>query len=151
MTIVRWHDQPNLSRMGEEMGRIQREMNRVMNTFSGLQPTLFRTGVFPPVNLSEDENSLYVRSELPGVDPGDIEISVEGETLTLRGERKLQTAENVNYHRREREAGRFRRVLSLPVRVNAEAVQATCRNGVLKIVLPKAEEAKPRQIKIKTD
>ncbi len=150
MAIVRWHDQPSLFRMGEEMGRIQREMNRIMNTFSGLQPSLFRAGVFPPVNLTEDENNLYVRSELPGLDPEDIEISVEGDTLTLRGERKLKTAENVNYHRREREAGRFRRVLSLPTRVSTEAVQATCRNGVLTIVLPKAEEAKPRQVKIKT-
>jgi HSP20 family protein len=137
--------------MGEEMGRMQREMNRFMRAFSGLQPSQFRTGVFPPVNLTEDEDSFYVRSELPGVEPEAIEISVEGETLTLRGERKLQTAENVNYHRRERESGRFRRVLTLPTRVNPEAVRATCRNGVLKIVLPKAEEAKPRQIQIKTD
>lgn len=151
MTIIRWHDQPSLLRVGEEMGRIQREMNRLLNSFSGLQPSLFRTGVFPPVNVSEDQDNLYVRSELPGLAPQDIEISVEGDTLTLRGERKLQAAENVNYHRREREAGRFRRVLSLPARVNTEAVQATCRDGVLKIVLPKAEEAKPRQIRIKTD
>jgi HSP20 family protein len=150
MAFVRWHDQPTLFRLGEEMGRIQREMNRFMHSYSGLQPSHFRTGVFPPVNLTEDENNFTVRSELPGVDPEAIDISVEGETVTLRGERKLQAAENVNYHRREREAGRFRRVLSLPTRVNAEAVQATCRNGVLKIVLPKAEEAKPKQVRITT-
>ncbi len=150
MAFIRWRDQPSLFRLGEELERMQREMNRFMNAYAGLQPFHFRTGVFPPINLSEDENNLYVRAELPGVEPEAIEISVEGETLTLRGERKLQTAENVNYHRREREAGRFRRVLSLPARINPEGVQATCRNGILKIILPKAEEAKPRQVLIKT-
>lgn len=150
MAIIRWHDQPSLFRLGEEMGRIQREMNRFMNAYAGLQPSPFRTGVFPPINLTEDEDNLYVRSELPGVEPEAIEISVEGDTLTLRGERKLQAAENVSYHRREREAGRFRRVLSLPARINPEGVQATCRDGMLKIILPKAEEAKPRQVTIKT-
>lgn len=90
-------------------------------------------------------------SELPGIEPGDIDISVEGETLTLRGERKLpETGEGVNYHRREREAGRFRRIVSLPARIDPDGVEAVFKNGVLRIVLPKAAEARPKQVKVKT-
>jgi HSP20 family protein len=99
--------------------------------------------------VSEDDDNLYIRAELPGIDSESIEISVEGATLTLRGERKSkEPSGNINYHRRERETGRFRRVISFPTRINAEKVEANFKNGVLKVVLPKAEEAKPRQITI---
>lgn len=103
------------------------------------------------MNVSEDAENLYLYAELPGIKPEDIEISVEGESVTLRGERKLQAAQNVSYHRRERESGRFRRIITLPTRINTEAVNAHFKNGVLKIVLPKAEEAKPKQIKVKVE
>jgi len=106
--------------------------------------------VFPHVNVSEDADNLHVRTELPGMLPEEIDISVEGDTVTLRGERKLHVVENVNYHRREREAGRFRRIFTLPTRVNADAVTALFKDGVLKITLAKAEEAKPKQIQIKS-
>jgi HSP20 family protein len=129
---------------------MQREMNRLFSSLAGRGAQPFRSDVFPHVIVSEDADNLYVRTELPGMLPDEIEISVEGDTVTLRGERKLQVAENVNYHRREREAGRFRRIFSLPVRVNADAVTALFKDGVLKITLPKAEEAKPKQIQIKS-
>lgn len=151
MALIRWMDRPEFSRMSEELERMQRDMNRLFSGFMGRGVSPFRGDVYPAVNVSEDADNLYVRAELPGMLPEEIDISVEGDTVTLRGERKLQTAENVNYHRREREAGRFRRIFTLPTRVNPEAVVASFKNGVLKITLPKAEEVKPKQIPIKSD
>jgi len=151
MAIVRWSEGPDLFRAVNELEQLQREMNRLFSTYGGgSSPRLHNFGVFPPLNVSENADNLYVRAELPGVKPEDIEIAVEGETLTLRGERKLpQAASNVSYHRREREAGRFRRIVSLSTRINPDGVDAHFKNGVLEIVLPKAAEAKPRQIPVK--
>jgi len=150
MALIRWMDRPDLYGLGAEFERMQRDMNRLLSSFMGRGMSPFRSDVFPHVNVSEDADNLYVRTELPGMLPDEIEISVEGDTVTLRGERKLAVAENVNYHRREREAGRFRRIFSLPAKVNADAVTAVFKDGVLKITLPKAEEAKPKQIQIKS-
>jgi HSP20 family protein len=151
MALIRWIDRPEASRFGEEMERMQRDMNRLFSGFMGRGVSPFRGDVFPAVNVSEDADALYVRAELPGMLPEEIDISVEGDTVTLRGERKLKAAEHVNYHRRERESGRFRRIFTLPTRVNPEAVSASFKDGVLKITLPKAEEVKPKQIHIKSE
>jgi HSP20 family protein len=152
MAIIRWLDRPSLSRQLDVMGQLKKEMDRLFADYSGSPASPYRTGVFPHINASEDDDNLYVRSELPGIDPDQIEISVEGDTLTLRGERKLPEAgEGVNYHRREREAGRFRRVITLPVRINPNGVEAIFKNGVLKIVLPKAVEARAIQVKVKSN
>lgn len=151
MALIRWIERPEFSRVSEDLERMQREMNRLFSGFMGRESSPFRGDVYPAVNVSEDADNLYVRAELPGLQPEEIDISVEGDTVTLRGERRLQTAENVNYHRREREAGRFRRIFTLPTRVNPEAVVASFKNGVLKITLPKAEEVKPKQIPIKSE
>jgi len=152
MAIVRWYDQPTASRPLGLMDQWKREMDRLFADFTGRTVSSYRTGVFPALNVTEDSDKLYVSSELPGMEPDDVEISVEGETLTLRGERKLPEAgEGVNYHRREREGGRFRRIITLPARIDPNGVEAVFNNGVLSIVLPKAAEARPRQIKVKTN
>ena len=153
MAIVRWYDRPTTPRPLGLMDQWKREMDRLFADFTGGRTVSYqRAGVFPPLNVSEDSDKLYVSSELPGIEPDDIEIHVEGDTLTLRGERKLpEAAEGVNYHRREREGGRFRRIITLPARIDPTGVEAAFKNGVLNIVLPKATEARPRQIKVKTD
>lgn len=152
MAIVRWYDRPATPRPLGLMDQWKREMDRLFADFTGRAAPFNRVGVFPPLNVSEDNERLYVSSELPGIEPDDIEIHVEGDTLTLRGERKLPEAgEGVNYHRREREGGRFRRIVTLPARIDPSGVEAAFKNGVLNIVLPKAAEARPRQIKVKTD
>jgi HSP20 family protein len=152
MAIIRWYDRPTFARPAGVMEQWKKEMDRLFADFTGKAGSLYRAGVFPHLNVSEDAENLYVRSELPGVEPGDIEISVEGETLTLRGERKLPEAgEGVSYHRREREAGRFRRIITLPARISPDKVEAIFKNGVLKIVLPKAVEARVKEIKVKTE
>ncbi len=150
MALIHWTDRPDWYSLGTEFQRRQRDMERLFSSFAGRGASPFRSDVFPHVNVSEDADNLHVRTELPGMLPEEIDISVEGDTVTLRGERKLHVVENVNYHRREREAGRFRRIFTLPTRVNADAVTALFKDGVLKITLPKAEEAKPKQIQIKS-
>ncbi len=152
MAIVRWYDRPSAPRPIGLMDQWKKEMDRLFADFTGRTVPYHRSGVFPPLNVSEDHDKLYVSSELPGIEPDDIEIHVEGDTLTIRGERKLPEAgEGVNYHRREREGGRFRRIVTLPARIDPSGVVAGFKNGVLNIVLPKAAEARPRQIKVKTD
>lgn len=108
-------------------------------------------GVFPLMNITEDKNNYYVRAELPGLKADDLELSVTGDTLSISGERRIPAEdEKAQYHRREREAGRFSRIVSLPAQLDTGRVEASCTDGVLSVTLPKAEEAKPRQIAVKT-
>ena len=135
----------------EEMKRLKREMDRVLDSLAGTRGTSSASGVFPAINVSEDEENLYIRAELPGVAPEDIEITTEENNLIIKGERRIPTeGERVSYHRREREAGRFRRIISIPTRVATSKVTAVCRDGVLIVTLPKVAEAKPRQIEVKS-
>jgi HSP20 family protein len=133
-----------------ELDSLQRRMDRLFQNAYGSEPSPWRVGVYPLVNISEDRDHLYVRAELPGVKGEDLEITLQDNNLILRGERKIPTeAKQVNYHRRERESGFFRRVLALPGRIHAAKVAATFKDGILTIKLAKPEEIKPRQIKVK--
>ena len=105
----------------------------------------------PAVDILETENELVLKADVPEMDMKDIDVRMENGTLTLRGERKFEHAEKKNgggFHRLERSYGTFERVFTLPETVNAEAVKADYKNGVLTIVLPKKEVAKPRQIRV---
>ncbi len=104
---------------------------------------------FPALNIWEDEHNVRVEAELSGLKLEDLDISVVGNELTIKGERKARQPEDVVYHRRERGTGAFSRVLRLPVDIDANRVEASLKNGVLTITLPKAEAAKPRKIQIK--
>lgn len=107
-------------------------------------------GVFPLMNVTEDKDNYFVRAELPGFKPDELNISVTGDTLSLSGERKIPVEDDIaQYHRREREAGRFSRIVSLPSQVDTGKMDARCTDGILTVVLPKAETAKPKQIAIK--
>jgi HSP20 family protein len=153
MIIRRLSDWPSwdLRNPFDELERMRRELNRLSGDFTGSAFRLPTAGVFPLVNVTEDHDNYYVRAELPGVKTDEIDISVTGETLTLTGERKLpEEGEKASYHRREREAGSFSRVISLPTRLDVNKVKAHAEDGVLTIVLPKAESAKPRQIAVKS-
>lgn len=133
----------------EELNRIRGQMDRVMDAVSGRGASAVSANVYPAVNVTEDENNYYIRAEMPGIHSTDFEIQVTGSHLTISGERKLPAeSETARYHRREREEGRFSRALSLPRDIDAEAAQARMHNGVLTLVLPKAESAKPRKITI---
>jgi len=110
----------------------------------------FTAGSFvPPVDVYEDEQSLILKLEVPGVNEGDINVSVENDTLTIQGERKFEKEEKEeNFHRIERRYGSFVRTFKLPNTVDAEKVEASYDKGILKITLAKRAEAKPRQIKV---
>ena len=99
--------------------------------------------------MTEDQENYYVRAELPGVKSEALDIKVDANTLSLSGERKIEVeGENVKYHRRERDAGKFSRMITLPGEIDAEKVTAKMDLGLLKIVIPKAEAVKPRQITV---
>lgn len=129
---------------------LRREMDAVLNRFAG-SPLEARRGVFPAVNLYETTDSYMLTAELPGVGPEDLELSIEGSTVTLRGERKIDYS-NVpgGVHRRERQSGAFRRAFELPADVDVEKVEAVHSNGVLLLRLPKTPERQPRRISIQT-
>lgn len=135
----------------QELETLQRRMDRLFQNVAGVERYPRRVGVYPLVNISEDAGHLYVRAELPGVAPDDLDITIKDQNLILRGERKIPTEEkDVNYLRRERESGFFRRVLRLPTPVDPNNVEAACKDGILTITLAKPEEIKPRQIKVKS-
>ncbi len=135
---------------GRELEQLQRRMDWLFQGGLGLERQPWQMGVYPLVNLSEDRDHIYVRAELPGVKAEDLEITIQDDSLILRGERKIASEEKeVNYQRRERESGFFRRVLALPSLVRPDKVEATCKDGVLTIKLAKPEEVKPRKIKVK--
>ena len=135
----------------EELERMKRQVDRLSEGLTGRffgEPT---AGVFPLINLTEDHDNYYIRAELPGIKADDLDLSVTGNNLSIAGERKiLPEDENANYHRREREAGKFSRVISVPTQVDTTKVEARSEDGILTVVLPKAESAKPKQITVKT-
>ncbi len=154
MTLARWGTLPfNFRSAFEELERMRQQMDKLFEDLSeGIirEPTI-SSGVFPLVNLTEDKNNYYIRAELPGIKPEDLDISVTADSIVISGERKIPEEENVNYHRREREAGKFSRVISLPGQIDVEKVEAKCKNGILTIILPKSEATKTRQITVKSE
>jgi len=128
-----------------------RELASFFENFNG--PTgkdQLTSGSFvPPVDVYEDEQSLILKLEVPGVNEEDLNVSVENDTLTVQGERKFEKEEKEeNFHRIERRYGSFTRTFKLPNTVDAEKVDASYEKGILKITLAKRAEAKPRQIKV---
>jgi len=134
----------------EELERMRRQLDEMSGGLEQRPYRLLGAGVFPLVNLSENKNNYYVRAEMPGLKADDINISVAGNNLSISGERKIASeGENVRYHRREREAGTFNRVVALPGEVDADKVEAKHVDGILTVVIPKAEAAKPKQITVR--
>ncbi|MFW5857584.1 MAG: Hsp20/alpha crystallin family protein [Planctomycetota bacterium] len=130
-----------------ELRRLQDEVNEL---FSGVGDGL-RATEYPAINVYTGQDDLVVTAEIPGVDPESLDVNVVEETLTIRGARPaLETDEGAEVHRRERGRGEFVRTLTLPYRVEAEKVDATCRQGILTVTLPRAEADKPRKIQVKS-
>jgi len=134
-----------------ELGTLQDRMNRLFQDFTpGREDELMATGSFvPPVDVYEDEHAITLKLEVPGVDQKDIDVRLENNTLTVRGERKFEKEEKEeNFHRIERRYGSFSRSFTLPNTVDPEQCNAEFQNGVLVIRLAKRAEAKPKQIKV---
>jgi len=135
----------------EEMERMSRQLNLLTNAMFGSASLPFSpSGVFPAVNITEDVNKYYVRAELPGIEVDEINLQVSGRNLSISGERKIKSeGKNAKYHRREREEGRFSRIIGLPGDINADNVEANMVNGVLTVAIAKSEAAKPKQITVR--
>jgi HSP20 family protein len=144
MAIVKYNPFRDLRGMQDQMNRL---LDMAWNRESGEE---LREGLWQPmVDIYEDETSVIIKAEVPGIDQNDIEVRIEDNTLTLRGERKHdQTIQKENYHRVERYYGSFQRSFSLPHTIDQGNVRATCDKGVLTVTLPKREETKPKQIKV---
>jgi HSP20 family protein len=151
MTLTRWTPRSEIARTEwdpfAELRRLQDEMLQLFDSSLARRPF---NGVFSPaVDVSEDKDNVIVKADLPGLTKDDVEITLQDNVLTLRGEKKQQTErKEENFYRMERVHGTFSRSFELPVAVNANKVAATFKDGVLHITLPKAEEAKPKQIKV---
>jgi len=144
MAITRWDP-------FRELYALQNRMNRLFeDQYSGGREDALTTSAFAPaVDIYEDEHSVQLKLEVPGVEEKDLDVKVENNTLTVSGERKFEKEEKEeNFHRIERRYGSFSRSFTLPNTLNTEDVQATYENGVLKIKLAKRAEAKPKQIKV---
>lgn len=138
----------NWQRRWDPFRDFQREVGRLFETFEPL--TSWRLPrAFPPVNLYDAGETYVLTAQLPGVGPEDVDLSITGETLTLRGERKrTEGVSEDSYRRQERQFGRWTRTVTLPDRVETSDVAATFANGILTVTLPKSEESRPRQINV---
>ncbi len=145
MAIVRWDPFREVVSLQSRLNSLFQDYSRGQNEDEVLSAASFA----PPVDIYEDDQKLGLKLEVPGVKQEDIDIQVEGRTLTVRGERKFDKEEKQeNFHRMEHRYGTFARSFTLPNSVDAENVKATYDAGVLQLEFPKKAEAKPRQIKI---
>jgi HSP20 family protein len=133
-----------------EFALMQNRISRMYQDYApGVEEQLSSAQIVPPVDVYEDEHHLTLKAELPGIDPKDVDVRVENNILTIRGERKFEKEEKEeNFHRIERRYGTFTRSFTLPNTVNPDSVKADFENGVLKIQFEKRAEAKPKQIQV---
>ena len=146
MTVItRWDPFREFSTLQDRMNRLFRESYGP----EGRDESLTSSQFAPPVDVYEDEHNVTLKIEVPGIDEKDIDVRVENNVLTVQGQRKFEKEEKEeNFRRVERQYGSFTRTFTLPSTVDAENVQADYDKGILKIVLPKKAEAKPKQIKV---
>jgi HSP20 family protein len=141
--ITRWDPFRDLVQLQDRVNRLFQE------SASGRQEGLDTTSFVPPVDIYEDEHNIVLKVEAPGIDQKDLDVRIENNTITIRGERKFEKeTKEENYHRVERRYGSFQRSFGLPNTVNPEQVTASYENGILTVTLAKRAEAKPKQIKV---
>jgi HSP20 family protein len=149
MAIVRFEPFRDLVTIQDRMNRLFDEAFRGVPRAGTEDDWALGGSWAPAVDIFEQEGSIVLKAELPGVDPKDVDIRVENNTLTLRGERRFDNeVKRESYHRVERSYGAFTRSFSLPNMVDVEKIKAEYKDGVLRVTLPKKEEAKPKQISI---
>ena len=150
MAVMRWRGLEPWAGV-REIGDIQSEVNRLFDTFFGrsIQAGMPERSWAPGADMYETKDELVVKVDLPGTSEKDVQVSITGDMLSLKGQRQdPETVKPEHYFRGERWAGRVERVFQLPIPVQAENVKASYRDGVLTVTLPKVEAVKPREIKI---
>ena len=131
------------------LGSFRDEMNKLFENFMR-RGSAAGMGVVPPLDVSETEESILVKIEVPGIEPKDIDISISGDNLTIKGEKNAEKEEKgKNYHFVERSYGSFSRTIVLPASVKFEQVKAEYKKGILEITLPKSEKSKVKKIPVK--
>jgi HSP20 family protein len=153
MATERWRPFGSVERWDpfRGLGDIQSEMNRLFDTWSGRPPApaVGDRMWLPAVDVRETKDDIVLSFDIPGVSEKDVQVSMTGDLLTAKGERRFEQEDSGDsYHRVERLYGKFERSVQLPFPVQADKIKATYRDGVLTVKLPKAEELKPREIKI---
>ena len=146
MTLVRWHRARNMRTMQHEMSRLVNEIFRGDMQDNGA----WKQGSWTPaVDMHESDEAFTLTAELPGFLKDDVQVEIKGNRLTLKGERKRDTdVQKTQYHRVERVYGAFEHSIRLPAVVDTDKAKAIFKDGVLKLMLPKAEEAKPKPISV---
>ncbi len=133
-----------------DLARLHHDMDDLFSTFFGDWPTFSDRRVWPAIDIADSENEIVVKAEVPGCKAEDIDISVYGNTLTISGEKKAEEEKKEKgYYHLERSYGSFRRELRLPGDVDPDKVEASYKNGVLTIALPKSEKEKAVKVKVK--
>ena len=154
MAMERWRPFGSVERWDpfRGLGDIQTEMNRLFDNWAGPQAAAGERMWLPAVDVHETKDEFILTLDIPGVTEKDVHISITGDLLTVKGERRFERdggeAAGNTYHRVERLYGKFERSVQLPTMVQTDKVKASYRDGVLTVKLPKAEEVKPREIKI---
>lgn len=138
----------------KELDTFKREIDRIFDRFLSWSPferEVSELAWYPSVDVSETPTDVIVKAEIPGVDPKDIEVTICGDSLTIKGERKKEEEQkDENYHRIERSYGAFARTLKLPVEVDQDKAEAIYKDGILKLTLPKVKPEPAKKIEIKT-
>jgi len=139
-------------RFGKNLNVFENEMHRLFHKFFGSDLAAPHSTVFPPINVCQDNDNFYLTAELPGMEPSDVIVDIEQDSIEIRGERKIDTeGENLCYHRREREGGRFSRKINFKDRIDTGKVTAGLKDGILKVTMPRAQESQPKKIVVKTE
>jgi HSP20 family protein len=152
MAIVRWEPFRDLVSIQDRMNRVFDEAFRGFGRPTGEEDWALGGTWAPLVDIYEQEGNIVLKAELPGIDPKDVEVRLENNVLTLKGERKFDSeVKREHYHRVERAYGTFTRSFTLPNLVDTEKIKAEYKDGVLRVMLPQREEAKPKQISIQVN
>jgi HSP20 family protein len=151
-TMMRWDPFQDLRSAQDEMAQMSPMLAHALGLHARQQGNdrAMTTAWAPALDISERKDAYLVTVELPGLEPEDLDITMEDGLLTIKGERQFTSeSSEQQFHRVERRYGAFRRSITLPAQVQADQIEATFDNGVLQIVVPKAEEAKPKRIQVR--
>ena len=154
-SLIPFRDRQTLARPDVGMWSLQREVDRLFDEFArgfGMPAVTGNGSLMPSMDISETDKEYVITAELPGLERKDVEVSLEDNVLTIRGEKKIESPpddKNKNVHVSERSYGVFYRALELPGNVDPASVQATMSKGVLKITIPKPAESEPKKIEVK--
>ncbi|MCL7489117.1 MAG: Hsp20/alpha crystallin family protein [Desulfobulbaceae bacterium] len=149
MAIIRFTERPGAANPWAEFERIRQGLDHLSRNFLARDDVHGHGTVFPALNVYEENETLTIKAELPGVKADNLDISFEGDTLTIKGKRDpYHNGEKVSYHRREIETGNFSRGVTLPIKIDADTIAAGMRNGVLTITMEKAASVKPRKVNV---